>query len=133
MDSFNLTELEKVEHECGELEVAASDLDKIADEAATEYSILKESQKDYLAELMTSVGLNAQLKVPSETERDRLARCTPEWKTFRQGLFAAQRKANSTAWEAKNAHVKAGNHQRKFEATQSGLAYKRAEIGRLSS
>jgi hypothetical protein len=93
-------------------------------ESTWKYESLKESSKDFLAELMTGIAKKSNGHKPSETELERLARASEDWKTFREGQFAAQHKALTEKVLAQNA-------QRHFDAVTSGLSWRREEFKRL--
>ena len=90
--------------------------------AQDDADILHEHGKDYLEAIKCELDTTGE-KIP-ETKLERLARASDKWKKFREGQFEAQRLAG----EAK---VKYFSAVRYFDAIQSGLAYKRSELGRL--
>lgn len=87
---------------------------------------LEEMAKDVLAGIMDRIekGIIADGDKISENKLERLARCDPEWLTYKQGLYEARIEAG----RAKARFVQA----EKYWATlQSGLAYKRDEMMHL--
>jgi len=106
--------------------------------ADEEYELLKEHGKDLLALLMTEIHdtpgtyeVNKAMQIKelsppkktSETALERLARSSDKWRLHRDGEHAARKKRNELRFKSRAA-------QRYFDTIQSGLALKRAEMGR---
>lgn len=83
----------------------------------------REVSKDMLASIKTS--LQPKDRKVSEVELERLARASDEWKEFRTEQLAKIK-------EGLIAKVRAENARRQVETIRSGLAYRRAELERLS-
>lgn len=90
--------------------------------AQDDMDILHEHGKDYLEAIKNELDSTGE-KIP-ETKLERMARSSDKWKQFREGQFEAIRIAGQ-------AKMKYYSAVRYFDAIQSGLAYKRSELGRL--
>ena len=93
-------------------------------EVIAQAEILKELGKDLLSGIKTRLEKEHGKEI-SETRLERLARSTDEWSNFRRGQFAATKSAMA-------AKVRSHNAERRFEALQSGLSYRKEELRRLS-
>ena len=99
--------------------------DTEAQKLADELEIEKERGKEVLAAVMTALEKTHDEMKMSESKLERLTRVEPQWAKYRENFFELTRKAGE-------ARIKAKCAQRFFDCVQSGLSYKRAELGRLS-
>lgn len=94
-----------------QLQVAEQEYQRAKDN----YEVLEETQKDLLARLCHQVSSEHDVSV---SKSEILARGTPEWITFRHGLFEAQK----VCGEKK---VKYNHLVRVMDCVVSGMAYNR--------
>lgn len=95
-------------------------------EAEDKVNILKESEKDLLAQYMSDMEAASDEEKISEAKLERMARTCDDWKTHRAALAEAIRARG----EARVKHLSA---VRAWECCQSGLSYKKAELSKLGS
>lgn len=118
---FTLDDFAKAEYYCWKA-------DKELWEAEEEYEMLKEHGKDLLASLMTKfvAGLPERVKKPSETELERQARSSKEWKEHRDAEHEARKEKVKLKFKSRAA-------DRFWSTIQSGLSFKRAELSKVGS
>lgn len=87
-----------------------------------DYEILKDSEKDVLAAIMSK--LESQYDKISETKLERIARVDNEWRIFKAGKSAA-------LLAAKQSKIHADNCQREWETIRSLLSYRKEEMQRI--
>lgn len=92
--------------------------------AMSDLEMVKESAKDLLAILMSEIKADMEGKT-SEAELERLARATKTWVDFRDQQKEIVR-------DGLMAKTKAQNAQRMFDAIQSALSYKKAEMQNIN-
>lgn len=93
--------------------------------AADELKIIETHEKDILADIKIKIAINEPNVKWSEAKLETHARASKEWKQFRLGQEEAIRAAGA-------AKAKYYSAVRYFECIQSGLAYKRTELSRIS-